>query len=198
MPSFTRPATTPKTERAQSQHSCPICLLTPGEHKIDDFLKIWLCQWCKKKGQCLILIHQCASETFVKWDKRNTHLSCAPPTRAVLHPVTRTPEKQRDHLPPPPPPPVLSLEGEGRLNVAPLMRPVSPQSRHALYQDSSHHVRITVTLPPFGLKCLGHCCFSYNNDSMPPVYCRSLHTDCLGFIYLHHPVILCMKQKSLQ
>uniref|UniRef100_A0A8D0AJQ6 Si:ch211-193l2.10 n=1 Tax=Sander lucioperca TaxID=283035 RepID=A0A8D0AJQ6_SANLU len=27
----------------------------------------------------------------------------------------------------------------GRLNVPPLMRPVSPQTRRALYQDSSHH-----------------------------------------------------------
>ncbi|XP_037621823.1 uncharacterized protein LOC119486004 [Sebastes umbrosus] len=59
-------------------------------------------------------------------------------SRAVLPPVTRTTEKQSD-LPPPPPPPVLSLDGEERLSVAPLMRPVSPQTRHSLYQDSSHH-----------------------------------------------------------
>ncbi|XP_078103729.1 protein SPMIP1 [Sander vitreus] len=62
--------------------------------------------------------------------------------RAVLPPVTRTIEEQ-SNLPPRPPspprPPVLSLEGEGRLNVPPLMRPVSPQTRRALYQDSSHH-----------------------------------------------------------
>ncbi|KAM9361349.1 protein SPMIP1 [Symphorus nematophorus] len=58
---------------------------------------------------------------------------------AVLPPVSRTPEKQSDPLPPPPPPPVLSVDGEGRLSVAPLMRPVSPQTRDALYQDSSHH-----------------------------------------------------------
>uniref|UniRef100_UPI0037E82180 protein SPMIP1 n=1 Tax=Semicossyphus pulcher TaxID=241346 RepID=UPI0037E82180 len=57
--------------------------------------------------------------------------------RAVLPPVSRTPEKKSDH--PPPAPPVNSLEREGRLSVPPLMRPVSPQTRHALYQDSSHH-----------------------------------------------------------
>ncbi|KAM6946709.1 protein SPMIP1 [Lycodopsis pacificus] len=62
--------------------------------------------------------------------------------RAVLPPV-RTTEK-RSALPPVPPrpprpPPVVSLEGDGPLNVAPLMRPVSPQTRLSLYQDSSHH-----------------------------------------------------------
>ncbi|XP_070814363.1 protein SPMIP1 [Chaetodon trifascialis] len=62
-------------------------------------------------------------------------------SRSVLPPVTRTPKKQNSLPPPPPPspPPVLSSEGEGPLSVAPLMRPVSPQTRHALYQDSSHH-----------------------------------------------------------
>ncbi|XP_031700938.1 uncharacterized protein LOC116382218 isoform X2 [Anarrhichthys ocellatus] len=59
--------------------------------------------------------------------------------RAVLPPVSRTTEK-RSALPPAlPPPPVVSLEGDGPLNVASLMRPVSPQTRLALYQDSSHH-----------------------------------------------------------
>ncbi|XP_068449914.1 protein SPMIP1 [Clinocottus analis] len=59
---------------------------------------------------------------------------------AVLPPVVSTTEKQ-SALPPPPPlcPPPLSLEGDGRLRVAPLMRPVSPQTRRALYHDSSHH-----------------------------------------------------------
>ncbi|KAK9529638.1 hypothetical protein VZT92_013718 [Zoarces viviparus] len=58
----------------------------------------------------------------------------------VLPPVSRTTEK-RSALPPPapPPPPVVSLEGDGPLNVAPLMRPVSPQTRLSLHQDSSHH-----------------------------------------------------------
>lgn len=65
------------------------------------------------------------------------------PTRTVLPPLTRTPEKQ-SNFPPPRHPPVLSVEGEGALNVAPIMRPVSPQTRQALYQDSSHHVRIIV------------------------------------------------------
>ncbi|XP_070759394.1 protein SPMIP1 [Enoplosus armatus] len=65
------------------------------------------------------------------------HLPADP--RAVLPAVTRTPEKRSDLPPPPPPPPVLSLEGEGRLNVASPMRPVSPQTRYALYQESSHH-----------------------------------------------------------
>ncbi|XP_070707922.1 protein SPMIP1 [Pempheris klunzingeri] len=61
-------------------------------------------------------------------------------SRAVLPPVTRTPEKQSDLPPPPPLPPSMpSVDGEGRLSVAPQMRPVSPQTRHALYQDSSHH-----------------------------------------------------------
>lgn len=77
------------------------------------------------------------------------HILCfTPPTRSVLPPVTRTPEKQSNLPPPPRPPPELSLEGESQLSVAPLMRPVSPQTRHALYQDSSHHVRITVTHNP--------------------------------------------------
>ncbi|KAK9529639.1 hypothetical protein VZT92_013718 [Zoarces viviparus] len=63
-----------------------------------------------------------------------------PLTTAVLPPVSRTTEK-RSALPPPapPPPPVVSLEGDGPLNVAPLMRPVSPQTRLSLHQDSSHH-----------------------------------------------------------
>ncbi|XP_038551948.1 uncharacterized protein LOC119885792 [Micropterus salmoides] len=68
------------------------------------------------------------------------HLPADP--RAVLPPVTRTTEKQSDLLlpaPPPPPRPVFSLKGEERLSVPPQMRPVSPQTRHALYQDSSHH-----------------------------------------------------------
>nr|XP_046240903.1 protein ATP6V1FNB [Scatophagus argus] len=64
------------------------------------------------------------------------HLPADP--RAVLPPVTRTPEKRSD-LPPPPPPPVRSVEGEQRPTVTPLMRPVSHQTRFALYQDSSHH-----------------------------------------------------------
>ena len=81
--------------------------------------------------------------------------SCVP-TRALLPPVTRTTEKQTDTIPPPHPrpPPVLSSEGERRLNVTPLMRPVSPQTRHALYQDSSHHVRIDVALSILSSRCL--------------------------------------------
>ncbi|XP_073325089.1 protein SPMIP1 [Pagrus major] len=71
-----------------------------------------------------------------------TQLPHLPPDpRAVLPPVSKTPEKQSD-LPPPPLPPrplLLSVEGEGRLDVPPVMRPVSPRTRHALYQDSSHH-----------------------------------------------------------
>ncbi|KAE8298890.1 hypothetical protein D5F01_LYC03399 [Larimichthys crocea] len=73
----------------------------------------------------------------------------AAPRTVLPPPVTRTPEKQSDHPSPPPPPtlppsplpppPVLSSEGERSLNVSCLMRPVSPQTRHALYQDSSHH-----------------------------------------------------------
>ncbi|KAF7641349.1 hypothetical protein LDENG_00283850 [Lucifuga dentata] len=60
--------------------------------------------------------------------------------RIILPPVTKAPEKQSDLPPPPPPPPVVSVGGEGGLGVVPLMRPVSPQSIQALYQDSSHHV----------------------------------------------------------
>ncbi|XP_060897825.1 protein SPMIP1 [Labrus mixtus] len=54
--------------------------------------------------------------------------------RTVLPTVTMKPKP-----PPPPPPPVVSLDEERRLSVAPLMRPVSPQTRSALYQESSHH-----------------------------------------------------------
>ncbi|GAA6216900.1 uncharacterized protein LOC121178742 [Lates japonicus] len=52
---------------------------------------------------------------------------------AVLPPVTRTPKRQSDL--PPLSPPALSVE------VTPAMRPVSPKTRQALYQDSSHHGR---------------------------------------------------------
>ncbi|XP_034725984.1 protein ATP6V1FNB [Etheostoma cragini] len=66
------------------------------------------------------------------------HLPADP--RAVLAPVTRTIEEQSNLPPRPPPrPPVRPLEGERRLNAPPLMRAVSPQTRLALYQDSSHH-----------------------------------------------------------
>uniref|UniRef100_A0A3B4V6X3 Si:ch211-193l2.10 n=1 Tax=Seriola dumerili TaxID=41447 RepID=A0A3B4V6X3_SERDU len=49
----------------------------------------------------------------------------------------------QSNLPPPPhlPPRVLSVEGDGRLSVPPMMRPVSPQTRETLYQDSSHQGR---------------------------------------------------------
>ncbi|KAM8914896.1 uncharacterized protein AB9W97_011914 isoform 3-T3 [Spinachia spinachia] len=56
---------------------------------------------------------------------------------AVLPPVAGTTRKQSD-LPPPPPPPPPRLP-ELPLSVAPLMRPVSLQTRSAVYQDSSHH-----------------------------------------------------------
>ncbi|XP_030274922.1 protein ATP6V1FNB [Sparus aurata] len=77
-----------------------------------------------------------------------TQLPHLPPDpRAILPPVSKTPEKQNNlppapppHSPPAPPKPLLlSLEGEGRLDVPPIMRPVSPRTRHALYQDSSHY-----------------------------------------------------------
>ncbi|XP_067361386.1 protein SPMIP1 isoform X2 [Channa argus] len=57
--------------------------------------------------------------------------------RSVLPPVKKTPEKQSSL--PPPPPHVRSAEEEERLDVACTMRPVSPKTRQALYQDSSHH-----------------------------------------------------------
>lgn len=61
--------------------------------------------------------------------------------------VARTTEKQSALLPRrPSPPPVCSVGGEQQLSVPPLMRPVSPHTREALYQDSSHHVRITLTV----------------------------------------------------
>ncbi|XP_026205402.1 uncharacterized protein LOC113155101 isoform X2 [Anabas testudineus] len=63
-----------------------------------------------------------------------------PADRTVLPPLTRTPEKQ-SNLPPPRHPPVLSVDADGGLSVAPTMRPVSPQTRQALYWDSSHHGR---------------------------------------------------------
>lgn len=65
--------------------------------------------------------------------------------------VARTTEKQSDLLRPPPPP-VCSVGGEQQLSVPPLMRPVSPHTREALYQDSSHHVRITLTVKPSFIK----------------------------------------------
>ncbi|XP_062254224.1 protein SPMIP1 [Platichthys flesus] len=58
--------------------------------------------------------------------------------RAALPPVPSAPKKRQSDLPPPspppPPPPV-----DGWLSVAPAMRPVSPRSSKALYQDSSHN-----------------------------------------------------------
>ncbi|XP_012773924.1 protein SPMIP1 [Maylandia zebra] len=60
--------------------------------------------------------------------------------QAVVPLVARTTEKQSDLLPRrPSPPPVCSVGGEQQLSVPPLMRPVSPHTREALYQDSSHH-----------------------------------------------------------
>ncbi|XP_062420128.1 inverted formin-2 [Pungitius pungitius] len=61
-----------------------------------------------------------------------------PAFTAVLPPVPRTTEKQSELPPSPPPPPPPRLPGLP-LRVAPLMRPVSPETRSALYQDSSHH-----------------------------------------------------------
>ncbi|KAK5934672.1 hypothetical protein CgunFtcFv8_015046 [Champsocephalus gunnari] len=100
--------------------------------------------------------------TRLSWKKRYSHLypsndpqnistegtNLPGNTQAVLPPVTRTNKKQSDlplpplpPLPPPPhlPPPEISPEGVGLPNVSPLMRPVSPNTRNALYQDSSHH-----------------------------------------------------------
>ncbi|XP_069372615.1 protein SPMIP1 [Paralichthys olivaceus] len=65
----------------------------------------------------------------------------AEPRRAALPPVTSAPKKRQSDLPPPPPPPPPAPPVDGRLSVAPTMRPVSPQTSQALYQDSSHHGR---------------------------------------------------------
>ncbi|XP_034441501.1 uncharacterized protein LOC117761587 [Hippoglossus hippoglossus] len=56
--------------------------------------------------------------------------------RAALPPVPSAPKKRQSDLRPhpPPPPPV-----DGRLSVAPTMKPVSPRTSKALYQDSSHN-----------------------------------------------------------
>ncbi|KAM7005530.1 LOW QUALITY PROTEIN: protein SPMIP1 [Tautogolabrus adspersus] len=62
--------------------------------------------------------------------------------RPVLPTVTMKPEKKSDLSPPPPPlppPPVVSLDEEGRLSVAPPHETCFPQTRSALYQESSHH-----------------------------------------------------------
>ncbi|KAM8914895.1 uncharacterized protein AB9W97_011914 isoform 2-T2 [Spinachia spinachia] len=75
--------------------------------------------------------------TNVPWVPLMKLLFYAPPPRAVLPPVAGTTRKQSD-LPPPPPPPPPRLP-ELPLSVAPLMRPVSLQTRSAVYQDSSHH-----------------------------------------------------------
>ncbi|KAM3849781.1 protein SPMIP1-like [Diretmus argenteus] len=71
--------------------------------------------------------------TRLAWKTRYSKL-------AVLPPVTTASDRQK-HLPPPLPPlpPAVPAGGEGGLSVAPLMRPVSPQTREALYQASSHH-----------------------------------------------------------
>ncbi|XP_047204698.1 protein ATP6V1FNB [Girardinichthys multiradiatus] len=58
-------------------------------------------------------------------------------TQAITAAVPRAPGKQID-LPRPPP---LPKEGKQHLDVPPLMRPTSPQTRQALYQDSSHNGR---------------------------------------------------------
>ncbi|KAM3849778.1 protein SPMIP1-like [Diretmus argenteus] len=79
--------------------------------------------------------------TRLAWKTRYSKLypSCFKPRNktAVLPPVTTASERQK-HLPPPLPP-AVPAGGEGGLSVAPLMRPVSPQTREALYQASSHH-----------------------------------------------------------
>ncbi|XP_056156874.1 protein ATP6V1FNB [Lampris incognitus] len=68
------------------------------------------------------------------------------PTRLPSHPrtvlplVTKTSEKQRDTpLPPQPSPPSLHVGAKERLGVAPLMRPVSPQTRQAIYHAPPDH-----------------------------------------------------------
>ncbi|XP_075880924.1 uncharacterized protein LOC142887293 [Nelusetta ayraudi] len=78
-------------------------------------------------------------------------LSSEPGT--VLPPVSRTPGNHPAPPPPHPPPPqhppspapplpsVHPSEGPALCTAPPLMRPVSPRTRKALYQDSSHQVK---------------------------------------------------------
>ncbi|XP_029358542.1 protein ATP6V1FNB [Echeneis naucrates] len=55
--------------------------------------------------------------------------------QAALPPINSTRMSQSDRPPPPRPPPPVSSPP----SVPPLMRPVSPQTRQTLYNDSSHH-----------------------------------------------------------
>lgn len=71
---------------------------------------------------------------------------CLLPFSSVLPPVIRTPGNHAAPPPPAPPPapPLPSVqcsEGPVSCTAPPLMRPVSPHTRKALYQDSSHQVR---------------------------------------------------------
>lgn len=89
---------------------------------------------------------------------------CVLPSSSVLPPVSRTPGNhpapppQRPPPPPPPPlPSVWSSEGPATCCTAPpLMRPVSPRTRKALYQDSSHQVRSPAPSFLSSLKANGH------------------------------------------
>ncbi|XP_055365164.1 protein ATP6V1FNB [Betta splendens] len=70
-----------------------------------------------------------------------SHLPPPHPHLPPPHPPART-EGGHCHLQPPHPhPPALSEEGDEKLTDTSIMRPASPQTRHTLYQDSSHHGR---------------------------------------------------------
>ncbi|XP_056242047.1 protein ATP6V1FNB [Seriola aureovittata] len=94
----------------------------------------WKSRYAKLYPSCY------SPQNYSRESTQLAHLPAA--SRAALPPVTRTPKSQSNLPPPPPlPPPVLSVEGDGRLSVPPTMRPVSPQTRQTLYQDSSQHGR---------------------------------------------------------
>ncbi|KAK1900801.1 Protein ATP6V1FNB [Dissostichus eleginoides] len=71
--------------------------------------------------------------TRLSWKKRYSHLYPSNDPQNISTEGTNLPGNTQAVLPP------ISPEGEGLPNVSPLMRPVSPKTRNALYQDSSHH-----------------------------------------------------------
>ncbi|KAM4582533.1 protein SPMIP1 [Fundulus diaphanus] len=89
--------------------------------------------------------------TRLAWKSRyakrypSSYHSSEPTKLPQLTPDTPIVPRNQSDLPPPPllppPPPLLPKEEKQHLDVPPLMRPVSPQTRQALYQDSSHNGR---------------------------------------------------------
>ncbi|KAM4587349.1 protein SPMIP1 [Odontesthes bonariensis] len=84
--------------------------------------------------------------TRLAWKSRHARLYPSSYDRNNSSDQTRLPQLPNDTRAPKkksnlPLPPTTTVEGEQQHDVPPLMRPVSPQTKQTLYQDSSHHER---------------------------------------------------------